>query len=39
MNAPRESDESVVPAKPANNGAPEAPAELAEERVSTLTSF
>ena len=34
MNAHRKSDESVVPATPANNGAAEAPAESAEERDS-----
>ena len=34
MNADRKSDESVVPAKPVNNGAAEAPAESAEERGS-----
>ena len=34
MNANRKSDESVVPATPANNGAAEAPAEPAEERDS-----
>jgi len=34
MNAHRKSDESVVPATPANNGATEAPAESAEERDS-----
>jgi len=34
MNANRKSDESVVPATPANNGAAEAPAESAEERDS-----
>jgi hypothetical protein len=34
MNANRKSDESVVPAKPANNGAAEASAELVEERDS-----
>ena len=34
MNAHRRSDESVVPATPANNGAAEAPAESAEERDS-----
>jgi group II intron reverse transcriptase/maturase len=35
MNADRKSDESVVPATPANNGAAEAPAESVEERDST----
>ena len=35
MNARRKSDEPVVPSKPANNGAAEAPAESAEERGST----
>ncbi len=34
MNANRKSDESVVPATSANNGAAEAPAESAEERNS-----
>ena len=34
MNANRKSDESVVPATPANNGAADAPAESAEERDS-----
>jgi len=34
MNADRKSDESIVPATPANNGAAEAPAESAEERGS-----
>ena len=34
MNANRKSDESVVPATPANNGAAEAPAESAEGRGS-----
>ncbi len=34
MNADRKSDESVVPATPANNGAAETPAESAEERDS-----
>ena len=34
MNANRKSDESVVPATPANNGAVKAPAELVEERDS-----
>jgi group II intron reverse transcriptase/maturase len=34
MNADRNSDESAVPAKSANNGAAEAPAEPAEERDS-----
>ena len=34
MNANRKSDEPVVPATPANNGAAEAPAESAEERGS-----
>jgi RNA-directed DNA polymerase len=34
MHANRKSDESVVPAKPANNGAAEAPAEPVEERDS-----
>jgi len=34
MNANRKSDESIVPATPANNGAAEAPAESAEERDS-----
>ena len=34
MNANRKSDESVVPATPANNGAAEAPAESVEERDS-----
>ena len=35
MNANGKSDGSVVPAKPTNNDAPEASAELAEERDST----
>jgi len=35
MNANRKSDESVIPAKPANNGAAEASAERVEERDST----
>ena len=35
MNADRKSDESVVPATPANNGAAETPAESVEERDST----
>jgi len=35
MDANRESDESVVPAKPANNGAAEAPTESVEGRDST----
>jgi group II intron reverse transcriptase/maturase len=34
MNADRKSDESIPPAKPANNGAAEAPAEPVEERDS-----
>ena len=34
MNANRKSDESVVPATPANKGAAEAPAESVEERDS-----
>jgi RNA-directed DNA polymerase len=34
MNANRKSDESVIPATPANNGAAETPAESAEERDS-----
>jgi RNA-directed DNA polymerase len=34
MNAPRKSDESVVPATSVNDGAAEAPAELTEERDS-----
>ena len=35
MNADRKSDESVVPAKSANNGTTDVPAESAEERDST----
>ena len=35
MNADRKSDESVVPAKLANNGGTEPPTELVEERDST----
>ena len=34
MNADRKSDDSIVPATSANNGAAEAPAESAEERDS-----